>query len=394
MLREVSLEQSVVDLRKSLAWLDLVISTINDGIISLDKDLKIHFINDRAAEILRRDRIFLLGAPIWQALPLFKKNNRLKKADYLLHANKPSIRSLNDIYELSTGDNKILASVKFNRVPKINQISLTITDVTEQKRAEEDRIQLIQAQLEGERLNRHIAAREILERQKNNFIALASHELRTPLTTLIIFTQVLQKHFRQKKDTVSLKNLAVMDRQITKLTALVNGLLEISSVQAGKLRLKVRLFDLGRLVKETVKTIQRQSPSHELKISGNLQQKIRGDRDRIGQVLTSLISNAVKYSPQSKPIVISINKKQSFAEICISDLGIGIAEKDHQKIFERFYQVAGSKEQTYPGLGMGLFIATEIIKRHGGLIWVESKPSKGSSFYFTLPLRTNKMEKV
>ncbi|MGH7203187.1 MAG: sensor histidine kinase [Candidatus Levyibacteriota bacterium] len=113
-----------------------------------------------------------------------------------------------------------------------------------------------------------------------------------------------------------------------------------------------------------------------------------GDKERIGQVLTNLISNAIKYSPHATKIVIDIS-----AAACVKDFGIGMSKNAQEKVFERFYRASGPNNQTFPGLGLGLYISSEIIKRLGGRIWVESVKGKGSTFCFTLPTRKRKVKK-
>lgn len=114
--------------------------------------------------------------------------------------------------------------------------------------------------------------------------------------------------------------------------------------------------------------------------------QVYGDRDRIGQVLINLLSNAIKYSPDADRVIVCIAKDQENAIVCVQDFGIGIAANHHQQIFERFYQATDAEEKPHPGLGMGLYICAEIIKRYQGCIKVESRKGHGSTFSFTLPL--------
>lgn len=114
--------------------------------------------------------------------------------------------------------------------------------------------------------------------------------------------------------------------------------------------------------------------------------EVVGDRDRIGQVLVNLLNNAIKYSPRAKEVLVRVTSDIHRVVVSVQDSGIGIAEEHLHKIFEQFYQVTDSKAKTYPGLGIGLYISNEIVKRHGGQLWVESKKGAGSTFYFALPL--------
>ena len=226
-----------------------------------------------------------------------------------------------------------------------------------------------------------------LERRKDEFISIASHELRTPVTSIKGFTQILQRRFRRQHDETALWHLDVMEKQLNKLTALINDLLDLSRIQAGKLTLQTEHFDLGELVQEVVEMMQQTTQSHRLMLEHLQKIQLVGDRDRIGQVVINLLSNAIKYSPHADRVVIRIFADAENAYVSVQDFGIGISETEQEKIFERFYQAPAPLEQTYPGLGMGLYISNEIITRHHGSITVESRKGEGSTFSLALPLR-------
>jgi len=168
---------------------------------------------------------------------------------------------------------------------------------------------------------------------------------------------------------------------------LITDLLDISRIQTGKIRITKEPFSLFALVKETVEGIQGTTRIHTIITRQNYEKDIFADRYRIYQVLVNLLTNAIKYSPKGGTIVISTAKKQKEVVISVTDFGIGIDKKYQRKIFEKLYQVTDTKEKTFPGLGIGLFISREIIARHGGRLWVESKKGKGSTFFFTVPIK-------
>jgi len=234
------------------------------------------------------------------------------------------------------------------------------------------------------------------EQRKDDFIRMASHELKTPVTSIKGYVQLLLTMFKDH-DTSDANissqaiqtSLATIDKQIIKLNRLMSELLDLSRIDSGKLELKMQNFDLVDLVKETVDDVQ-QTTQHQILVKDKADCRFFGDKDRIGQVLLNLLTNAVKYSPKTNSIEVNIYKpSQNIISISVKDHGIGIDKKDHEKIFERFYRVEGKTEQTYPGFGIGLFIASEIINRHNGTISVESEKSKGSTFTFTLPIAVN-----
>jgi len=231
------------------------------------------------------------------------------------------------------------------------------------------------------------------EDRKDDFIRMASHELKTPVTSIKGYVQLLLNMFRDYeagKENISSQmiqtSLATIDKQIIKLNRLMSELLDLSRIDSGKLELKMQNFDVNDLVRETVDDLQ-QTTRHEIRIKNNVDCKLFGDKDRIGQVLLNLLTNAIKYSPKTNSIEVDVYRpSQNIISISVRDHGIGIDKKDHEKIFERFYRVEGKTEQTYPGFGIGLFIASEIVSRHNGTIYVESEKSKGSTFTFTLPV--------
>jgi signal transduction histidine kinase len=224
-----------------------------------------------------------------------------------------------------------------------------------------------------------------LERRKDEFISIASHELRTPVTSIKGFTQILHRRFQRLGDDDAQRYLSIMDKQLDKLTALINDLLDLSKIQAGKLTLQTERFDLAVLVQESVEMMQQTTHSHRLVLDNYSEVQVVGDRDRLGQVLINLLTNAVKYSPNADKVIIRVFKDAEQAYVSVQDFGIGIQETEHEKIFERFYQAPAPLEQTYPGLGMGLYISNEIITRHSGRMWVESRKGEGSTFYIAIP---------
>lgn len=224
-----------------------------------------------------------------------------------------------------------------------------------------------------------------VEQRKDEFISIASHELKTPITSIRVFTQILLAACEEKGTAKEKTYLLRMRSQIDKLTQLVSDLLDISKIEVGKLELRKETFQLGLLVTEVVENMQATTDSHKLVVKGSSIKKIHGDRDRIGQVLINFLSNAIKYSPNGKPIIISTHENKQTITVAVKDKGIGIKSKHLEHIFERFYRVFDATEKTFPGLGIGLFICKEIIQRHNGSIHVESKLHKGSTFSFTLP---------
>jgi signal transduction histidine kinase len=223
-----------------------------------------------------------------------------------------------------------------------------------------------------------------LSKQKDDFIAMASHELKTPVTSIKLYMQLLHRKFQKLKDVKSAESIAKMDGQVNKLINLINDLLDVSKVEEGKLQFNTTAFNLNDLVSEIVEEMQR-TTKHKIVVVQENVEEVYGDRDRIGQVLTNFISNAIKYSPNAERLSVATTKNKKEAIVKVQDFGIGLSQKEKDKVFDRFYR-AGERKDSFPGLGLGLYISSEIIHRHKGRIWVESAKGKGSSFYFSLPL--------
>jgi signal transduction histidine kinase len=175
------------------------------------------------------------------------------------------------------------------------------------------------------------------------------------------------------------------------LTSLIGDLLDVTKLQEGKLQFQAEDFDFNALVNELVEEVQRTTDRHMIIKELGPTRIVNGDRDRIGQVLTNFLTNAIKYSPQSDKIVVQTISDKAQVILSVQDFGIGIAQDKLPHIFERFYRVTGENQETYPGLGLGLYISSEIITRQKGQIWVESSVGKGSTFFFSLPVQNSEI---
>lgn len=246
-------------------------------------------------------------------------------------------------------------------------------------------------QNEVRRKEAEIRRNKAFEAQKDDFMSIASHELRTPVTSLKVFAQLLYKQAEKEQDSGYLRYLHKMDEQINKLSNLITDLLDITRIQSGKMPLNMKLFDLNTCLADIAEVSNQLHKNHTILISGKARQRVYGDEDRIVQVFNNLISNAIKYSPGAENVRIFIANHRDSVTVSVQDFGIGIDKKEQKKIFDRFYRVTKKDEATFPGLGIGLYISAEIIKRHGGTINVKSEKNKGSVFSVTLPFQPAKI---
>ncbi len=227
-----------------------------------------------------------------------------------------------------------------------------------------------------------ITEKVLMEKRKDEFISIASHEFKTPITNIKILADLLKR--KTKKEDQS-EMIAKMHRQIDKLTRLVNDLLDVSRIQAGKLDLRFESFFLNELIDEEIASFKISHAQRQIQVQHNPKLKIKADPERLGEVISNLLENAIKYSPSDKPIWVKVQKDKSKIIVSIRDFGQGIPAEYRHMIFARFFQLNKDPVDLNSGLGLGLYIASEIIKLHGGKMWVESYQEKGSTFYFSIP---------
>ncbi len=231
---------------------------------------------------------------------------------------------------------------------------------------------------------RDITDRKNFEKQKDDFVSIVSHELKTPVTSLKAFAQVLQSRFHKKGDSESEDLLSKMEAQINKLTNLIHDLLDMSKIEGGQLQFQNAPFFFDNLVIEVVEEIQR-TTDILITVNGKTEKEVFGDKERIGQVIINFLTNAIKYSLKKNSIHVSMSVARKKVTLCVEDFGLGISKENQPHVFERFYRVSGKPYDTVPGIGLGLYISAEIMRRQKGKIWVESEEGRGSKFYFTLP---------
>lgn len=230
--------------------------------------------------------------------------------------------------------------------------------------------------------NTNINAQKESEYKKDEFLSIASHELKTPLTSIKAFNQIIQKI----TDPEKLKPFAIKSAgHIARLERLINDLLDVTKINAGKVSYTMEAFNFAELLAESVESLKNTAPNHRLILADNPDVSYTGDANRLEQVINNFISNAVKYSPLGEKVLISSTVDQDNIIVAIQDFGIGIAKENLDKLFDRYYRVDNTAMR-FEGLGLGLYISAEILRRHGGSFWIESEVGKGSTFYFRLPL--------
>ena len=183
-----------------------------------------------------------------------------------------------------------------------------------------------------------------------------------------------------------MSKLEKVHSQVKKMTTLINGFLNTSSFEAGKIYLNEQTFEINDLLNEVVEEVTLITANHNFVVMPSPTVSVKADRDKIGQVINNFLTNAVKYSPKGKSIDISCKESNGNIQVSVKDQGIGIKPQDQEKLFDRYFRIESVQNQTISGFGLGLYLSAEIIHRHKGKVWVESEMGKGSTFYFSLPL--------
>ena len=366
LVMNAELQQRNVQLEEARHFADAIVETIREPLLVLDADLRVQRANHAFYRHFRTERaetesrpIFTLGSGQWN----------IPSVRTLLEDLLPTNRAIIDYQVEHTfpGIGERVMLLNAQRIDNTPRILLAMEDITDRSQVEKDKQQMLE--------------------QRTEFMSIASHELKTPITSLKAYTQLLLASFTKAGDERSATFLAKMNTQLGKLVALINALLDVTKIEAGQLAWEREPFDLNALVREIVEAVGYTTEQHQMRIEGARVPSVSGDRERIGQVLTNLLTNAVKYSPQADTVLVNLATDTNNATVSVQDFGIGIASEKYEHVFERFFRVSDPESKTFPGLGLGLFISAQIIKRHGGRMWVESRVGTGSTFFFTVPLQ-------
>jgi signal transduction histidine kinase len=233
-----------------------------------------------------------------------------------------------------------------------------------------------------------------LEQTKSEFLSMTSHELRTPITPLKTQLQMLYKQYYGKLTKKQRDTLMNILKNTERLNKIIEDFMEISRIEAARLKFSFKKTDLRDTVYETVNLMEGFAKEKNIQIITDMGKLpfINVDPDRVCQILKNLLHNAIKFSPNNSKIEISAVLRTGYIEFSVTDYGIGMSQEDQIRIYEPFYQVKENNEIDYGGTGLGLAICRGIIEAQNGKIWIQSSKGKGSTFYFTVPLKP--VEKV
>lgn len=233
-------------------------------------------------------------------------------------------------------------------------------------------------------------ARYEMENQKDEFISFVSHELKNPLAAIKGFAGLIANSIKISKYEKTDTYADTISSQADRILELINDLLDINKIEIGKFTYQYEIFSIDNLVKEVIAHQKIITPKRDITLVGNTKKVIFADKYRIRQVIVNLLTNALKYSPDTRRVVIKLKEQKDQILLSVKDCGLGIPKDEQPRIFDRYYRTKNVQKKRSEGLGLGLYITNQIIKHHHGKIWVESKIGMGSIFFVTLPVDVRK----
>ncbi|PRD48429.1 PAS domain-containing sensor histidine kinase [Sphingobacterium haloxyli] len=341
---------------KKGAELAAIVRTSYDAIVSKSLEGEVMTWNAAAERMFGYSAAEMIGHSILKIIPQDRKDeenyilSRLRKGETVEHFETKRRMSNGNLLDVSL----TISPIK-NSKGEIIGISKIIRDITDKKQE---------------------------ERRKNDFISMVSHELKTPLTSILLYAQVLDKKSEKNQQIVAPEMVKKIEVQAKKMITMIGDFLSLTRLEEGKIHLRFDIFELFTLINEIVDDAALLNVSRRIKVVGDNPVKIYADRDKIGQVLTNLVSNALKYSPAGGEVTIGCERKNGKLKVFVSDQGIGISKAEQRNLFQRFYRANDEACRNISGFGIGLFLVSEILQYHGSEIHVESEKGRGSLFFF------------
>lgn len=340
------------------AILAAIVNSSNDAIVGKTLDGIITSWNAAAEELFGYSASEMIGQSILKIIP----DDRKSEEDIILA-------------QLSAGESlKHFETRRRSKTGRLLDVSLTFSPIKDTN-----------GQISGiSKIARDISDKKLEERRKNDFISMVSHELKTPLTSILLFTQILQKRYNEINDDLGKEMSTKIERQSKKMIAMIRDFLSLARIEEDQLQVNIEPISLLSLFKEVQDEAKLMISKHKIKIACAESTTILADRDKIAQVFSNLISNAIKYSPTGGTITIGCEKHNGKIKMFVSDQGIGIDKENQKRLFDRFYRVDSEEVAHISGFGIGLYIVSEILRYHNAAVEVESQKGLGTTFSFSL----------
>lgn len=345
------------------AKLAAIIQSSDDAIISKTFESVITSWNGAAERIFGYTAVEMIGESIYKLIP----------ED--LHYEEPQI-----ISRLRSGERiQHYETKRKTKDGRLIDVSLTISPIRDPRGNT----------IGVSKIARDITEKKLDETRKSDFIGMVSHELKTPLTSLGAIIQLANGKLKTSEDKFLVNAMGKAAQQVKRMATMINGFLNISRLESGKIHIDKEEFDMETLIAETIEEASLTAGSYDIRFEPFQQAMVCADRDKIASVISNFISNAIKYSPGGKVIRAACTVDNGEVTVSVCDEGMGIKQADLEKIFDRYYRVESNHTRHISGFGIGLYLSAEIIRRHGGKVWAESEPGAGSTFYFSLALEPN-----
>ena len=378
-----------------------------DAILEVNRGGEIVLVNVQAEKLFGYTRSELLGKPVESLIPeRFRGPHPAHRDSYSLH---PVMRPMGtglELYAKRADGSEFAVDVTLSpyEADGLERVICVVRDVTERKRAEEQirtlnqhleqrTAELVATNKELELRNREV---EKVNRLKDEFLAGMSHELRTPLNSIIGFSDLLAERGQEQFTPKQKRFIGHIQQGARHLLELINDILDLSKIEAGRLELKHEEFNASAAAGEVLVTVRPIATAKNLQLISTLPDELllNADRLRFKQVLYNLLSNAIKFTPAGGRVSIEGSADTGMARFSVTDTGIGIPAEEHEAIFDSFHQVGTTTKGVREGTGLGLAITKRLLNQHGGDIRVESEPGKGSCFYFTVPVKPASEERA
>jgi PAS domain S-box-containing protein len=396
----VESERAAHELVAASRRFSLLLEAAPDAILEVDPQGRIVLANTEAERLFQRARGELVGLPVEALLPeRFRGGHMAHREHYGAHPVRRPMGAGLDLYAARKDGTEFAVDINLSPLPEGTEqghVMCVLRDVS-QRRGAEERIRVLNQRLERRSSELAVANQELsmrnqeverANRLKSEFLASMSHELRTPLNTILGFSELLSELSAGPINEKQRRFLSHIQRDASHLLELINDVLDLSKIEAGRLELRLEKFPMAVAVAEVLTSVRPLTATKGISLDSDLdtQLTLHADRLRFKEILFNLLSNAIKFTPTGGRVWIESSIVEGSVCIVVGDTGIGIAPEDQQSIFESFRQVSATTKGVREGTGLGLAITKRLVEHHGGRIWVESEVGKGSRFFFTLRL--------
>jgi PAS domain S-box-containing protein len=379
--------------------LSLLLESLPDAIFEVDAGGRIVLANTEAERMFGRSREELLGLQVEALIPeRFRRNHVSHRDRYGGHPVRRPMGAGLDLFAVRKDGSEFAVDINLSPLEGVEagRVLCVIRDVTPRRTAE-DKIKVLNQNLErrsselasaNAELSQQNREVERANRLKSEFLASMSHELRTPLNTILGFSELLSEERAGILSDKQKRFVTHIQRDANHLLELINDILDLSKIEAGRLELRLEPFAMAVAVAEVLSSIRPLAAAKNIAVESDVDTSLmlQADRLRFKEILYNLLSNAIKFTPAGGRIWIESAVEHGSVRFVVGDNGIGIAAQDQREIFESFRQASATTKGVREGTGLGLAITKRLVEHHGGRIWVESEPGKGSRFFFTLPV--------